>query len=195
MKSLFLYILICITIFSSCSEKEGIDPRDYIVDISTWEWRHIGYGVIRDNITLMTAWHVYRECQYISCRYRWKDGETIEMLWSTESEKWKDLTYIGITHRDMLSPTISEWERSQAIYTLISRSGSWQRREGHIISLSGSYIWYDGSLSWSLFAGAIETDIVLEKWESGTPVWTLSWDLIGVMSASDERGKRGWVVR
>ena len=64
------------------------------------------------------------------------------------------------------------------LYALVSRSGSWQRIEGHVTRVDATYMAYDRSLSGTLFTGAIETDIVLLPGESGTPVWSFSGGLI-----------------
>ena len=63
---------------------------------------------------------------------------------------------------------------NMSVFTLTSYSGSWQRKEGKIIALDRAYIGYDTLLSGTLFTGAIETDLVLEKGESGLPLWSLS---------------------
>ncbi len=81
------------------------------------------------------------------------------------------------------------------IYALVFRSGSWMRIDGKILSENASYIGYDVTLSGRVFTWALETDIVLLPWESGTPLWTSRGELLGVMSAVDNDLRRGYIVQ
>ena len=89
----------------------------------------------------------------------------------------------------------SSFETNTPIYALVFRSGSWMRIDGEILSEDASYIGYDTTLSGRVFTWALETDIVLLPWESGTPLWTSSGELLGVMSAVNKEEKKGWVVQ
>lgn len=64
-----------------------------------------------------------------------------------------------------------------------------------MLGIDISYIAYDGSLSGTLLSGGIMTDMILSPGESGTPIWTASGELIGVMSAVDNAGKRSYIVQ
>ncbi len=69
------------------------------------------------------------------------------------------------------------------------------RVQGHILGLSQDYLGYDATLSGKLLSWTVVTDIIVDHGESGTPIWTLSGKLIGVMSAVDTLGKRSYGVR
>ncbi len=196
MKYIFSLLFVPLIILSGCMSPQRIDLRDHIVDIWDRDGQSIWRGVMTDDATLMTVTHVLRECQKVRCRYT--------------SSVWDRLLlddHILDIHGDKVTLPLSlgSWLVApiyyeiplvgMSVYALVSRSGSWSRIDGKIVSVESEYIAYDTSLSGTLFTWAIMTDILLEKWESGTPIWSLSGWLIGVMSAVDREGKKGWVVR
>jgi S1-C subfamily serine protease len=77
-----------------------------------------------------------------------------------------------------------------------SKSGNTlSRKIGKITKVDVEYIGYDKYLSSTLYRGAIETDLIFSSWESGMPVWTLSWELIWVASAVDREKGRSYIMR
>ncbi len=202
---IFLFILllssVCLMISSCQSDisRAEISPADRIAEIylesgyKVWEW------VLYTHDTILTAWHVVAKNQKYYVMREWDD--------SREKMQIKNITLSldsDIAHVLVEKPLDISWELppldtsyilGTPIYALVSRSWSLIRVEGNILSLDANYIGYDVSLSGRVFTGALETDIVLETGESGTPIWTFSGWLIGVMSAVDRGGKRGYVVR
>jgi S1-C subfamily serine protease len=187
-------VIIFSFLFVSCQQQSINSPRDTIIDIRTAWWVHVWYGVAVGAQRVFTARHVIDDCGS-ACRYYLDDQEiqilgVIDVLWGDRAGISTSTTmpYIRAVSYESLGI-------DTPAYTLVSRSGSWQRIEGRITALDASYIWYDSSLSGGVFTGAIETDIVLEVGESGTPIWILSWELVGVMSAVDRERGRGYIAR
>ena len=191
----YILPLILIAILSSCSSSNSYTPRDTLVEIRESDGHIVGRWVLLSGDTLTTSAHVLRDCKKSQCIYvSQKYGNLTP---SGQVYTYADRDRVDIRLTPLLTPTIlwSDPQIDEPVYALVSRSGSWQRIDGKILGIDASYTWYDDALSGTTFTGATSTDIVLEKWESGTPIWTLSWELIGVMSAVDIAEKRGYVVR
>lgn len=196
MKYILPSVILIIFSLSWCASNSQRDLTDFVVTISDRAWHILGKWVLLNSEKLMTATHIFRECENIQCRY-------ISKSWTLLHPKDQipdiqgDRTFLSI---ESLLPSwfaveYSDPIVSMPIYTLVSRSGSWYRIDGKIKTIDQKYIAYDSILSGTVFTWGIETDIILEKGESGTPIWSLSWWLIWVMSAVDRAGRRSWIAR
>ena len=110
------------------------------------------------------------------------------MLWDLVSDR----AIVEINPRKVISSLpLSDPSIGQSVMIL-----TWSGKvSGKILALDPSYIAYDGSLSGSVLSGSFVTDILLEPGESGSPVWTLSGELIGIVSAVDRVNGRSYGVR
>ncbi len=191
---IFAFLLISL---AGCSDWDTRwDPLLPMIDIVEKWWSHIAYGVMTES-GIMTARHVHMQCvKTPPCRY-YRVSDRSEVMPSGKDDiSWqRDITSIGVLWWESIVRREQDLSVGMAVYALVLWDGIWKRQEGKIISLSGSYVGYDTTLSGTTFTWAIEIDIVLEPWASGTPIWTLSGWLIGIMSASDDIGKRGYIVR
>ncbi len=213
MKSLPLFVIMTF-IFSSCStqilpSEESLTSR--IINIETTAPNgSSGRGVILRSGEVLTSLHVVNSCirwQLIS----WENPYTSEWCFILEHREKRIIQTISLTNRDTdVAYLLYSWSHDAAqkplilqenpqiweqVFALVSRSGSWQKREGHIRELNTSYQAYTDHLSGAILSWALVTDIVLERGESGTPLWTASWELIGVVSAVDTTGKKSYIVR
>lgn len=188
-------VIIFSFLFVSCQQQPIDSPRDTIIDIRTAWWVHVWYGVAVGAQRLLTPAHVIQGCG-VSCRYLLLEGMR-EIEIGTIEPLWGDRVALSTTTSVMpyIRVIASEWlSIDTPVYILVSRSGSWQRIEGRITARDVSYVWYTSTLSGGVSTGAIETDIVLEAGESGTPIWTHDDTLVGVMSAVDRERGRGYIV-
>ena len=190
-----IFLLLPIFLFSCSVQRAGV-PEDYQVQIKTESDHHIWYGVIENSSSLLTAYHVYLECKKNNCIYMKNDGSRIQIKNSHARENLQDSIRLeSLPASSLPSLSIRKPMLSEDIFALVSRSGSWHRIHGKVLALDQEYIAYDALLSGTLLSGATLTDIVLEKWESGAPIWSSSWWLLWVMSAVDREGKRSWFVQ
>ncbi len=180
-----IFFFIFLLFLASCRAQSDIERRLSIVDIMDRNFSHVGRWVRLDSAHVLTVAHVYEECSP-SCFI----NGTISLSWVSNPQR--DTALLMTSRYPVDSLTYAEPQLGEAVVVLWSGGLS---TTGTILSLSGNYIGYDGSLSGRLILWAIETDIVLSPGESGSPVWTVRGELIWVMSAVDIAGKRGWVVR
>lgn len=206
MKSLF-FIIFTIAFLSACQiQEQAISPHDRQVTILTTHGS-MGRWVILSEDTFLTARHLISECISPNAS-----------SWSFSVLAWRchidrkgniyPITTITLPsdHSDGAYGTYSGGDQHIASLQLVPESsltpwspitiysGSY-RRMWKILARDISYIAYDTYLSGSLLSGAIITDILVDRWESGTPIWTLSGELIWVVSAVDIVGKRSYGVR
>ena len=200
MKNVFLSIfLVCI--LSWCNSGNFLSEREIInrtVDISSSRIAGVhGKWVILENGKILTSRHVVKDCAsgcFIESQNQKYPIESIEFPDTT-----KDIAYVyfsgssDFSSLDLLDS--EEFSPGQSIESYIYSSGSWQKIDGKILSIDIPYVAYDNSLSGTLLSGGIMTDMILSPGESGTPIWTASGELIGVMSAVDNAGKRSYVVQ
>lgn len=197
-----LIIFICI-LLTSCATEWVTDEtlRSRIVDIE-WRWGEMSRWVILESWRIMTVRHGVDACieevswagtyPSLGCTIiHW--GQRYPITTITLPDMSRDIALLEYTSGENYpslrqSSELSIW---QGLYILTSTG----RLSGQIISLTPSYIAYDTHLSGSLLSGSITTDIVVERGESGTPIWTLSGELIWVVSAVDLVGKRSYGVR
>lgn len=200
MKNVFLSIfLLCI--LSWCNSGNSISEREIInrtVDITSSQIAGVhGKWVILENGKILTSRHVVKNCG---------SGCSLEIQWQKYPigsidfpDARKDIAYVSFSgSSDFSTLSLLNGEKistGQSIVSYLSLSGSWQKVDGKILGIDTPYIAYDNSLSWTLLSGSILTDIILSPGESGTPIWTASWELVGVMSAVDNVGKRSYVVQ
>ena len=211
---LYIPLLLSIPLMASCAmvsppTQESMMAR--IVDIETMSPHgSSGHGVILRSGEVLTSLHIVRTCLrsrvslWIATYHSvWcsiiENGRKNIIQSITVPNRDRDLAYLSYSWTQdtnsidpMSLQNITIW---QPISALLNRSGAWQRIDGHILELNVSYRAYDGDLEGKIFTGALVTDILLELGESGTPIWTHSWELIGVMSAVDRGGKRSYIVR
>lgn len=211
MRSLFFLILLAV-LLTGCfplESQQSLITR--IVDIETIAPNgSSGHGVILRSGEVLTSLHVVRTCLGSGERV-WIDRYA--SLWCSliENGEKKSISAITIPNTDRDSAYLSySWAQDRSsgdlvlgqdldiwqwVYALVNRSGRWIRLDGHILDLHVSYQAYSSDLEGHIFTGATLSDILLESGESGTPIWTLSWELIGVVSAVDRGGKKSYIVR
>ena len=190
------YAIILTFSLSSCGQSwtpPGPTMSTIVTILDTAE-SPIWYGFSGSH-AINTAGHVATPCRISICRSRDSTGKIASIPYDTISlPEDTDIAYIGPLWVDehALPMDISVWD---TLTVFVSRDGEWQRIDGYAVSLDASYVGYDSSLSGKVFTGAIETDILVEKWESGAPVWDSDGELVGVMSAVDRGRGRGYIVR
>lgn len=91
--------------------------------------------------------------------------------------------------------TITPVKVGDFVYVLRSLSGVYKRYDTQVTALDRDYIAYDESLSWTYLTWGVEISLAFEKGESGLPVWTTSWVLIGVLSATDVTTGKSYIVQ
>jgi S1-C subfamily serine protease len=197
-----LIIFICI-LLTSCAIEWVTDEtlRSRIVDIE-WRWGEMSRWVILETGRVMTVRHGVDACiEEVSWAGTYPSlwcaiihwGQRYPITTITLPDMRRDIALLEYTSGESYTSLrqSSELSLRQEIYILTSTG----KFSGQIISLTPSYIAYDTHLSGSLLSWAIMTDIVVERGESGTPIWTLSGELIWVVSAVDIVGKRSYGVR
>lgn len=172
-----------------CAQRDVLPllPSERIVRFSYGE-STIGYGVKIQGESIVTATHVLSLCREWDCVYEGKrvrgtpSGERgeVTIIWA----------YSGTNIFEGNTPKLGD-----AVYILRSHSWSWKRTIAHIRAVNVSYIGYDRTLSWIYQTGALQIDLALEEGESGLPVWTLSGELVWVVSASDAGVGKSYVVK
>ena len=209
----YLLPLILFSFLVSCSQANLSDAelRMRIVEIhSTGRGGVHGRWVILSPGVILTSRHVVEDCRDPSYSWTWETpsrGCSVSIEWWQQSistlvfpDTRRDIATLSYIREGNLKkswydalPLVSSWSLiiGQEIYTLTTTG----RIMGKILALAPSYIGYDVSLSWRLLSWSIMSDIVLGPGESGTPVWTWSGMLIGVMSAVDPIGKRSYIVQ
>ena len=211
---LYIPLLLSIPLMASCSMVSPLSQDSMIVRIVDIETTapngSSGHGVILRSGEVLTSLHIVRTCLRsqvsswaVTYKSAWcsiiENGRKNIIQSITVPNNDQDVAYLSYSWtQDMNSITlislqdITIW---QPISALLNRSGAWQRIDGHILELNVAYRAYDGDLEGKIFTGALVTNILLELGESGTPIWTHSWELIGVVSAVDRGGKRSYIVR
>ncbi len=192
----YLFLSIFFVLLSGCGETSFHTIEDRIISISDTLGYPIGRWVLVNDEVLMTATHVFYECRKTACRYTLM-SRALSVHTDSPLDIQGDRVLLSIQSLDE-SRYLLRYETplpDMSIHALVSRSGSWSRIDGKILAIDQKYMAYDRVLSGRVFTWGIETDIVLEKGESGSPIWSNSGWLIGVMSAVDREGRRGWVVR
>lgn len=193
----FFIPLICILILTSCFwQSDIVNPSDREGDILLNHYFFLGRWVLIDRSHIMTAAHVIEPCRKSSsvCGFYSKNIGG-EYGFTQIPEKWdSDTLTIEIHPVTMDIPEISVvpvWSSEWVfIYSHSWTPGilSWT-----ILEKNARYYAYGTTLSGQLLRGAM-IDIVVPEGESGTPVWNTKWELIGVMSAIDAIGKRGYIA-
>ncbi|MBP6981264.1 trypsin-like peptidase domain-containing protein [Candidatus Gracilibacteria bacterium] len=170
------------------------------MNIVTSHGVHCGKGVQIDSSHILTAKHIVESSPIDQCTYI-QLGDQVFPSQSLEKYPHTDKTLMTLPETEKKSVSISIFPESKItkdllVFALVSRSGSWQKIEGKITNTSHSYIGYDPTFRLSqIYTGAIETDILLEPGESGTSIWTLSSELLGIMSAVEREKGRSYVIK
>ncbi len=192
----YVFVLSFLFFFSGCTSSSPDLREERMISISDSRGNPIGKGVLVQSDKIMTATHIYHDCQKTNCRYSLSSW-SLSILEDILPEIQGDRILLSVVS-SLPSPYLLEYEEAipmSPVYALVSRSWLWSRLDGKILAIDKKYFAYDSILSGAVFTWGIETDIVLEKGESGTPIWSLSGWLIWVMSAIDREGKRSWIVR
>ncbi len=146
------------------------------------------YGVEVDDWGILTASHVIESCRKWNCRFREKSLSGMSISSHADiSFIWGKWWYESNVRE---RPTLG-----QEVYLLRYSSWTWRRYDTQITALDKDYIAFDNSLSGVYLTGALEIPLPLEKGESWLPVWTLSWGLVGVVSASDAITGKTYIVQ
>lgn len=182
------YLPIFLLLLSSCSYPKALElPSEKIRVFQSGE-RIIGYGVdIWWGYTL-TATHVLEDCKKGWCTLSHTSIENYNIF------HYAEVSYLGVS-ATLPKYVFARPKRGEWIYLFRSQSGRLMRHDGVITALDQSYYAYDENFSGRVYTGAIAIDILLEKGESGTPVWTSSWELLGIISASNQTTSTSYVVR
>lgn len=202
MKYFFLCLLSIVIVSCTSQPIDDATRRSRIVDIvspySESRW------VILETGKVLTVRHGIDDClrypirsdtyhsEWCSLRI---DGVRYPISTITLPDQTRDIALIRYAGWQEYTPvrltTDDEMHLWQSVYLFTSTG----KITGQILSLAPSYIAYDSHLSWSLLSGSLMMDIIVERGESGTPIWTLSGELLWVMSAVDIAGKRSYGVR
>ena len=189
--------LIPLFILSACVQDMSIVSRsDRIGEIVLDGDFVLGKGVLLDNVHILTAKHVVTSCQKQLDRCAFRNtvfGTHRFITFSEVYDDHRDILQIEVTPipRDIPSIWLVPFEKNESIY--IEHSGITSVLSGSVLESNTPYYAYTKSLSGYMLTGAM-TDIVVREGESGTPVWNIKWELIGVMSAIDAIGKRGYIA-
>ncbi len=197
-------------IIASCSHDRGPlseqTLRSRIVDIeSTQPYGSAGKWVILSTGHILTSRHVVERCaRWWDMSLSWSTGFLCRVLLNGQKYPIHEIHFpdpsrdIALLEADLeqyypLIPELSELELTawESVFILTATG----RISGSIIGLAQDYIGYDATLSWRTLSGTVVTDIVVDRGESGTPIWTTAGEFIGVMSAVDRVGKRSYGVR
>ncbi len=191
-----------VLLLSSCiHENTSLEsqPEDRILNISLRDGYSIGKWVYTDSDTILTVGHVVSKNQKYRISKEWGKSVNERIIKDIIVSTGSDIARILLEKfpQENISPIqySSVSDIDTLIYALVFRSGSWIRIDGKLLSKDTSYIGYDTILSGKVFTGALETDIVLLPWESGTPIWTLLGELLWVMSAVNADLRRGYIVQ
>lgn len=182
------HVLVLVWLLVGCSPiAKSMLPSERIVSFVTSN-SVIWYGVKMNGDTILTATHVVESCQKWNCTFEQKSLSGMKIM------SYADKSIIGNGNIDSIN------ERKNLVvgdHVYLLRYSSWQLRryDAEITGLERDYIGVDASLSGTYLTWAIEISIALEKGESGLPVWTLSWDLVWVVSASDSIAGKSYIVR
>ncbi len=194
-------IILVFLLLSGCSSiqtlsEEQIRARTVDIMSSQVGWVH-GKWVILETGKVLTSRHVVENCSS-GCFIEIQKQKYPIVLLDFPDEN-KDVAYVsfsGYLDLEKISPVD---QKNLPLWSMLVSyrfsSSSWQRLEGKILWIDTPYIGYDMSLSGVILSGAVVTNIVLSPGESGTPIWTLSGELVGVMSAVDREGKRSYIVQ
>jgi hypothetical protein len=183
-----LSLIILTLFFSGCVGKvHTLLPSERIITFISWD-THIGYGVRLNNGDIMTATHVLSDCREWNCTF---SGVTLSGMNITSS--W-DLSIIGRKKSD-LNLQKKVLNQGDPVYILRFVSGSLKRIDTKVTNTNISYVWLSSAFSGEILTGWIEIDIALEKGESGLPVWTLSNELVWVVSATNLANRKSYIVQ
>lgn len=189
--------LILLLILSACIREMPIISRfDRMGEIVLDRDFVLGKWVLLDNAHILTAKHVVTSCQkqLDRCAFRnamfWKNTF---MTFSQNYDPLRDIIQVAIIPipRDIPGIWLVPLEKNESIY--IEHSGAEGRISGSILNPHVPYYAYTKSLSGYMLTGAM-TDIIVREGESGTPVWNIKWELIGVMSAIDTEKWYGYIA-
>lgn len=184
---LFLLITV-IFLLTGCQARENtVLPSARIVPFVIGN-TILGYGVRIDSWNILTATHVVEDCRKWNCTFSW------ETLSGTYTNSRADASIIG-----KIQPTLDfkkqSVQKDDQVYLLRFLSGGVRRFDTMITAVDVAYIGFDRSMSWVYSTGWIEIGLSLEKGESGLPVWSLSGELIGVVSATNTVAGKSYVVQ
>ena len=200
-RNIFFSIFFCFFLLSSCAHENQVDLTTVIFDIETSKGFHCGKGIQIDPTHIFTSKHIIESrtlsdlCNII--KINWERSKII----SIEKNPISDSAILEISKQNpnqfqsIRYPSQSKIIKDLPVFFMVSRAGSWVKISGKITNVSTSYLGYDSSLKQDkTYTWAVETDILLDPWESGSPVWTLSGELLWVVSAVYEEGKRSYIV-
>lgn len=193
MKNSILYITFAL-LLSSCAWDNGISQEYRMVDIVNQENVTIGKWVFIDDYTILTNTHIISHLAGQKVHLWNRQYRNIESL---HLFPWKDITELHMKDQMSLIGPLSfdTVKKNDLLYALVERSGGVIRLEGKVTATDVRYLGYDSSLSGKVFTWAIESNIVLSPWESGTPIWKNSWEIVGIVSAVDSVNKKSYIVQ
>lgn len=192
-KPLLAYSILFLFFLSGCSlgsPEEKINLKDQEVEFRTTRGQIIWKGVFLNGNEILTVSHVYDKCRWNQCII-WNTIHGEISLDGIVSETRGDALVLKLKRAYTL-PKISEASVAENQVVMSYRDG--EVYTGILIHADRRFLALDTTLSWSYLTGA-EIDIVFSSWDSGTPVWTLSWGLIWVISATNREEWRSWSVR
>ncbi len=107
----------------------------------------------------------------------------------------KDMSMLEVDLEKEYTSIPEAYERGLVVWEWVLILTETGRVQGRILGLSQDYLGYDATLSGKLLSWTIVTDIIIDHGESGTPLWTLSGELIGIMSAVNQVEGKSYGVR
>lgn len=183
-----ILLLSLIFLLSGCSSREElILPSARIVRFLKGDTA-IGYGVKMNWENILTATHVVEDCKKWNCTFSWEHLSDFDI-----ASRW-DISSIAKT-KPALNTKLEVIGKGSPVYILRFISWVFHRFDTVVTDINVDYIWYDETFSWVYLTWWIEIGMALQKGESGLPVWTLSWELVGVVSATNERTGKSYIVQ
>ncbi len=205
----FKIILICLLLTACSQANPMLDEsmmRSRIVRIeSIAPIGNEGKWVILSRHQILTSRHVVERCarwrvmsqswsSRLPCRVL-TNGQKylIQEIYFPDPARDTALLAVDIEKEYSQIPEVSEnelvvWEP----VLIFTQTG---RIQGRILGLSQNYLWYGTMLSGKLLSWTVVTDIIVDHGESGTPIWTFSGELIGIMSAVNQVEGKSYGVR
>jgi S1-C subfamily serine protease len=148
----------------------------------------VGMWVMLDATTLLTSAHgIENEMN----QYGIKEGKERRIFTLVERDKIADTAILTASesrkstwklplfHRDNLVT----WD---PVYTLVARSGSLERIDGTLRAMNAQTLSYTPRWQVSMLSWITLTDLSVEPWDSGAPLFSADWYLIDIVHVRGE---------
>ena len=185
--------IICISVFllSACAERVVREEDSRVVEIFSLrddQRAKIGMWILIDESTLLTSAHVVRDDRYgyslgegkntHSFRVIERDTLSDSALLSSEESKKKYRIEALYNRTNLYSGSL--------VHAIVSRSGSLVRLDGKIREINAKTIGYTEQWQIYTLSWIVLTDLWVESWDSGAPIFSESWVLIDLVHVVGE---------